>query len=310
MSKSSKQKASGAHQAQQKPMQHYLYADMDFINSFLAQSGKGLHLTSRQTNSNTNGKKEDRSSSLIEAKGNAFKKGKPTLELGAFGSKLGVGGDEKSDGEVAVTLEGFERGEESLVYAEQAIEVALHDYAINVFIESIREQLSDRAAKSDYFITSDVPWDLLDYSDTLSNKLDAYTELIESGLLSGSDDEMYHTIQTIGPQAKAMLKVMNSTFPTPYAIRRNNRQGNLEEQWMRYTMKSLISDFGMKPTFNVLGIKTSTSKLQVNVGTLKQPKKLLNNLSQYLDQNFLPFITESTNGDQIFKPIVIFRTLE
>ncbi len=307
MSKSSNQKAT---ETQQKPMQHYLYADMDFINSFLAQNGKGLHLTSRQINSNTKGKKEDRSSLLIKAEGNALKRGKPTLELGAFGSKLGVGGDEKSNGEAAVTIEGFERGEDALIYTEHAIDTALHDYAINLFIESIREKTSDRSIKSDYFLVSDVEWELLDYSDTLTDKLDAYAELMDTDLLAGVDEEIVGTLKQFGPQAKAILKIMNSTLPTPYAIRRNTKQGNLDAQWMRYTMKSLTNDFGMKPKFSVLGIKTSNNKLQIKEDSLEDPRELLTGLSQFLDQTLLSFLSKSTPGDQLFKPIVIYRTLK
>lgn len=308
MSKPSKQNSTGTRQDQHKPMQHYLYADMDFINSFLAQNGKGLHLTSRQTNSNTNGKKEDRSSSLIKAEGSALKKGKPTLEFGALGSKLGVGGDEKSNGEVAVTIEGFERGEDSLVYTEQAIEVALHDYAIKMFIETVTEITKSSNGQSDYFLAIDREWNLLDYSDTLSKKLDAYAELFETGLIQ-DDGTASDVINTISPQAKAVLKVMNSTFPTPYAIRRKNKHGVLDEKWMRYSMKFLVNDFGMTPKFNVLGIKTTNNKVVVSDQILSDPKKLMNNVSQFLDQSFLPEVTETNSGDNMFRPIVIYRTL-
>ncbi|UKS54907.1 hypothetical protein [Exiguobacterium acetylicum] len=310
MSKSDKQLQSKNRQDQHLSMQHYLYADMDFINSFLAQSGQGLHLSSFQTNSNTKSKYEDRSSSLVNAKGNAFKKSNPTLELGALGSKLGVGGDEKSNGDVTVTIEGLERGDNSNIYTGHAIQVAMHDYAINLFIESIRQQIDNGGNKSDYFLASDVEWELLDYSDTLTEKLEAYSELMATDLLSGLDDESADIIKQFAPQARAVLKIMNSTFPTPYAIRRNNKQGNLEEQWMRYTMKSIINDFGMKPKFSVLGIKTSSNKILIKEDALDDPKSILTGLSQFLDQTFLPFVTKTTNGDQIFKPIVIFRTLK
>ncbi|WP_214848936.1 hypothetical protein [Exiguobacterium sp. s138] len=306
MSKPSRQNSSGAHQ--NKPMQHYLYADMDFINSFLAQSGKGLHLTSRQTNSNTNGKKEDRSTSSITAQGNALKKGSPTLELGAFGSKLGVGGDEKSDGELTVTIEGLERGEDSLIYTEQAIEVALHDYAIKMFIETVADITKTSNGQSDYFLALDKEWSLLDYSNTLSEKLDAYAELFGTGLIEDADKTL-DVINTISPQAKAILKVMNSTFPTPYAIRRKNRHGVLDEKWMRYSMKFLVNDFGMTPKFNVLGIKTTNNKTVVSDEILDNPKKLMSNLSQFLDQSFLTEVTETNSGDYMFRPIVIYRTL-
>ncbi|WP_336798541.1 hypothetical protein [Exiguobacterium acetylicum] len=310
MSKKSKQQPKQL-QEDKKPMQHYLYADMDFINSYLAQSEKGLHLTSRHTNSNTDAEKEERSSSYIEAEAAGSKEDSPNWELGLMGNKLGLGGDQKMKAAFAATTEGLNRGENSVAYSEQAIEVALHDYAINLFIESIREVIREsNNNKSVYFLSSNTEWDLLDYSDTLSNKLDAYVELINSGFLEGFDKKTSDAVKVIAPQAKAILKVMNSTFPTPYAIRKNNRQGNLDEKWMRYSMKSLINDFGMKPTFSVLGIRTSSSKTSINENILQQPQKLMNNLSQYLDQNFLPAVTESTNGDHIFKPIIIFRTLE
>jgi len=227
MSKSSKQKTTKGHQEQQKQMQHYLYADMDFINSFLAQSGKGLHLTSRHTNSNTDTDTEKRGSYLVDASGISSKKSQPTLDIGFMGNGLGLGGDEKSNAEAAITAELLERGENAMVYSEQAIEVALHDYAINLFIETIKEKIKE-ASKSNYFISSDSEWNILDYSFTLSKKLDAYTELLNSGFFP--DKELAKELDTITPQAQALLKVMNLSLPSPYGIRKANRIGYLDEK--------------------------------------------------------------------------------
>jgi len=46
-----------------------------------------------------------------------------------------------------------------------------------------------------------------------------YAELFETGLIQ-DDDSTLEVIKTVSLQAKAVLKVMNSTFLAPYAIRR------------------------------------------------------------------------------------------
>lgn len=61
---------------------------------------------------------------------------------------------------------------------------------------------------------------------------------------------------------------------------------------MRYSMKFLINDFGMTSKFNVLGIKTTNKKVVVSDQILSDPKKLMNNVSQFLDQSFLQEVPE------------------
>lgn len=57
-------------------------------------------------------------------------------------------------------------------------------------------------------------------------------------------------------------------------------------------MKFLINDFGMTFKFNVLGIKTTNKKVVVSDQILSDPKKLMNNVSQFLDQSFLQEVPE------------------
>lgn len=286
---------------------HYLYVDMDYINSFLAQSEQGLHLTSRHTNSNTDGQFEERGSQYVEVDAKGNKKSDPTVSVGMLGSALGLGGDTKAHADVAATIENFSRGEKESAFTEHAIEVAMHDYAINLFIDSIEDKIAD-SNNSRYFITNDSDWNLLDYSDIGSKKLASYIKLFNSGF--AVDEEVTQTISTIYPQAEALMEVLSLTLPSPYAVRQGEYVGHMDPKWMRYKMETILFEFGSIQKFNVLGIKTSNNRHSIDESTLQIPQKLFTSMSPYLDEHFLPLATEMSPSDQIFKPIVIYMNVE
>lgn len=303
----SKSKPNSGKKQENHSTKHYLYVDMDYINSFLAQSKQGLHLTSRHTNSNMDSQFEERSSQNVEVDAKGAKKSTPAAKFGMFGAALEFGADSKSHADVAATIESLERGEKDTSFQEHAIEVAIHDYAINLFIDSIQQQI-ETTEKSRYFISNNSEWNLLDYSDIVSRKLEAYLNLFESGF--AADQEVTETLETIYPQAKALAEVFAVTLPSPYAIRKGNRVGHMDPEWMRYSMETIMFEFGTKQKFNVLGIKTSSARPLIGEKVLKIPQKLFVSVSPYLDEHFLPMATEMKNSDQIFKPIVIYMEVQ
>ena len=290
-------------------MKHYLYVDMDFINSYLAQSKQGLQLLSRHTNSNTDNNYEDRSSHQVKVDVNGNNKSDPGFKFDAWGASIGVGNNTKAHADVAATIEGLERGERETTFSENAFEVAMHDYAINLFIDSVEQQIQNHQSGSRYFISKEKEWNLLDFSDVVSRKLQAYIELIESDF-SSFEPEALETLQTILPQAQALSEVFKVSLPTKYAIRKSNYVGHMNPECMRYSMDTMIFEFGTKQKFNVLGLKTSSARPSIGDDLLQNPQKLITSVSPYLDENFLPMATEMKNSDQVFKPIVIYMNVD
>lgn len=297
-------------------IRNYLYADMDFIHSFLAQTGQGLLKTILHTNSSTSMDTEHRGHGLIEKEGSTLTESDAGYEAegsvpGFAKGKATWGGDEKQDirlKESIETLNILESESQGLVHAR---EVELHDYAINMFIQTIKSEKSNGSFKS-IFEINDKEIKLYDYSQGLTEKIKKFEEfqsqpLMQQGLSSGAikAEEM----EVIRPAVEATLELLMSILPSPYMIRYNENQGYIYEKWLRVDMKSVFVEYGNSFAVHMIGYYTGKKNSVQNLSELEDITKMLPSFSRYFDAELIPMLTPSQTNDKYFKPILIYKVL-
>lgn len=304
-------------------MKDYIYVDFDFIQSYLAQAGKGLSQSTFYSKSIT---KEDG-----ERTGNTEQTGGSSGEIQSNSSheinlqiiKSSTGGDKSFKIDINNLVYLFEKWRSKSDVSKEAMSIELHDYAIELFEESFinQEGNSHRFMKntklefiqmsSNYKKDVEPITDLLKSDFMLAPEIPNFLSLSPSERkkqLKQASDRLEKTMNL--DQSDMILKALTSIIPSPVSLSFNEKKdfyiGALDEKNLRMNISEILFSYGNKTPLTVIG----TVSRELESGNTEYSQ--LNMYSQ-LRVDFMSTIKDFYNGStekvMIFKPILVYRNV-
>lgn len=293
-------------------MKHYLYADKEFIYSYLSQQGKGLNLSYSQMNKNTSTESETQSTQSTKENNKVVGKKDGDLTIGANihfvkgeyanSSTYNI---EINKNELRETLDFTDSKSEA---QSELYKIELHDYLYEIF-ENTSINSNDKVSlfSNKNLTIAEMDKDHFEFLDKL---MDIYikTETANYIDIDNNTQNQFRDMKKDLKPLKIMSSIIDQLIPGDYKIIFEDKQqsliGSLYKENLNVSLKEL-KYFYSHNKLNVVGIKAS----KVEFSDFKY-----DNVFEVIQLDTLlqgPLLNELLPNDSIyyFKPILIYSEI-
>ncbi|WP_031421427.1 hypothetical protein [Exiguobacterium sp. NG55] len=304
-------------------MKDYIYVDFDFIQSYLAQAGKGLSQSTIYSKS-TMKEGGERTGNAEQVGGSGGEvKTNSSHEINLQIVKSTTGGDISFKIDMNNLVYLFEKWKSKSEVSKEAMSIELHDYAIELFEESFT---FDKSATHRFIKNTTL--EFIQMSSDYKKDVKAITDLLKSEFMIAQDipnlsslspnekkkrfkqvsDKLDETMKL--EQSDLILRALTSIIPSPVSLSFSEGKtfyiGALNEINLRMNISEILFSYGNKTPLTVIGIVSRELKSRDN------EYNQLNMYSQ-LRVDFMStikdFYKDSTEKVMIFKPILVYRVI-
>lgn len=304
-------------------MKDYIYVDFDFIQSYLAQTGKGLSQSTFYSNSTTNVEGERSGNTEQTGSSGGEVKSKSSHELNLKVVKSAFGGDTSFQIDINNLVYLFETWASKSDVTKESMSIELHDYAIELFENSFisEDKGSQRFSRKENL-------EFIQLSSNYKDDVKPLTELLQSDFMLENEiprfslltkQEQTKKLKEKRIEKKDMMKVddtalmlsaLNSLVPSPVSVSfKDNGKfyiGALKESNLRMDISEILFSYGNQTSLNVIGVVSR--ELFPELGTDSQ-LDMYSRLRIEMMSLIRGLYEDTGQSVHIFKPILVYRSI-